>query len=671
MADKERKEIVIEMKADLKNLLNNLKKMPSMTAQEARKMVNSLEKEFKAANKAAKAAAKQQSKAMKEVKVSAKQAASSVRGLRKQSRELGGSFNAMGDVLTEVNPEMAQFAAGAELAGDSFRSFSRMLATGNPILIGIVTAIVAATAAYAVFTAKAKENKESQERLEKVLTDTTQKIMQQEKAADDAALAMFNHASAANESALEFQLLNGELKEAELQELRLEKKAGDITDKIIERGNAREKSLRKIIGLNETANRALRQRAKDLENQGDAFRQVSKGIGVTIEAEAEYAAIQREIRVNTKQIEEAEEDLKKAQQENTTLAEEAGKRFLEQSKKAQKIRDKNKEDEEARKERLKKEREAEKARNDELRERKKLQDAIKASDEALSSSTLKAEQDALTIAQKNASLRAALQDKKIGQQQLLNENLDIETKKIDAKIQALTEEKNASMELVEIAQQLGDQKKLEEELTSNIILLEEQKALLIKQNAKELAEINKQNILDQLNTASSSLSQVGMIATATGKVIKNLSEDQKQAALVQFRISQGVNIAEIAMDTAKNVVKVFPDPVLTGLAIALGAAQAAAVATQAPPEFHMGGMINKGPDAQVITALKGEAILDRSTVREIGGQRGLRKLKEGGAQGQQVIVRTPFKHFDNYSKVSIKRNGALSRLQKTRSIGAY
>ena len=148
MADRERKEIVIEMKADLKNLLNNLKKMPGMTAQEARKMVNSLEKEFKAANKAAKAAAKQQRKGMKEVQVSAKKAASSVRGLRKQSRELGGSFNAMGDVLTEVNPEMAQFAAGAELAGDSFRSFSRMLATGNPVLIGIVTAIVAATAAF-------------------------------------------------------------------------------------------------------------------------------------------------------------------------------------------------------------------------------------------------------------------------------------------------------------------------------------------------------------------------------------------------------------------------------------------------------------------------------------------------------------------------------------------
>ena len=52
MAEKERKEIIIEMKADLKNLLSNLKKMPGMTAKEARQMVNAHEKDFKAANKA-------------------------------------------------------------------------------------------------------------------------------------------------------------------------------------------------------------------------------------------------------------------------------------------------------------------------------------------------------------------------------------------------------------------------------------------------------------------------------------------------------------------------------------------------------------------------------------------------------------------------------------------
>ena len=47
---------------------------------------------------------------------------------------------------------------------------------------------------------------------------------------------------------------------------------------------------------------------------------------------------------------------------------------------------------------------------------------------------------------------------------------------------------------------------------------------------------------------------------------------------------------------------------------AIGVAQAAVVALQKPPEFHMGGMIGKGEDTTQITALKGEAVLDRRTV---------------------------------------------------------
>ena len=261
MAEKERKEIVIEMKADLKDLLTNLKKMPDVTGKEARQMVNALEKEFRAANKAAKAAAKTQKESFKQVEKSAKRASNSIRGLRRQSRELGGSFNAMGDVLTEVNPEMGKFAMGAELAGDGFRAFSRMLATGNPILIGIVTAIVAATAAYTAFTAQSRANEESQKNLETVLTNTNAKIREQEQAAQDATTAMFNHASAANEAALEYQILNGTLSDSELSQLRLEKQAADITDKVIEDGKKRVKALKEIIDTNNTINRGLKQRA--------------------------------------------------------------------------------------------------------------------------------------------------------------------------------------------------------------------------------------------------------------------------------------------------------------------------------------------------------------------------------------------------------------------------
>ena len=668
MADRERKEIVIEMKADLKDLLTNLKKMPNVTAKEARQMVNSLEKEFRAANKAAKAAAKAQSRSFKEVEKSAKRAGNSIKGLRRQSRELGGSFNAMGDVLTEVNPEMAQFAMGAEVAGDGFRAFSRMLATGNPILIGIVAAIVAATAAYTAFTAKARANEDSQKQLEKVLSDTNAKIREQEQVADAAADAMFAHANAANEAALEYQVLNGLLSDSELTQLKLEKRAGDITDKVIEDGKKRERALKTTIDLNKTANRGLKQRAKFLEDSGQAFKKEASGIGVSVKMQSDYASIQRELKVNTKAIQLAEEDLNQALEENETLAKAAGKRFLENASKAQKLRDKRKRDEEARRERLKNEREAEKARNEEIRNQRKELERIKKIDDEISASRERAAQSIEAIEFQNAKSRI---DRIEDQKERAKEAFDLELSQFDKRKKGLEQEKERLSAIATTKEQEIAANEAIAQTQSEINALEEQKGFLILENMKKMDALNKKIILQQITYAQGAVSTFGKVAAGISETIGNLSKNQKQAALTQFRISQGVNIAEIAMETAKNVVKVFPDPILSTLAIALGAAQAAAVATQSPPEFHMGGLLNKGPDTQVITALKGEAILDRSTVREIGGQRGLQRLKEGGNANQEVIVRTPFKHFDNYSKVSIKRGGALSRLQRTRSIGVY
>jgi len=210
-----------------------------------------------------------------------------------------------------------------------------------------------------------------------------------------------------------------------------------------------------------------------------------------------------------------------------------------------------------------------------------------------------------------------------------------------------------------------------EEKEQQLILLGEKRLLLEQEQAKQKEELTKKLAMQTVTEANSIGSMVVGLAKATSQFIENTSEKDKEAALTRFRISQGVAVAEIIMSTAKNIVDSFGNPLMMAAAGALGAAQLAVVATTPAPEFHMGGMINKGPDTQVITALKGEGIIDRSTMREIGGEQGLRSLKSGKMNKQEVIVRTPFKHFDNYSKVSIKRNGALSRLQRTRSVGVY
>ena len=664
----EKKEIIIEMKADLKNLLSNLKKMPGMTAKEARQMVNALEKEFKAANKAAKAAAKQQKTSMKTVQVSAKKAENSVRGLRKQSRELGGSFNAMGDVLSEVNPELGKFAMGAEVAGDSFRAVSRMLATGNPILIGIVLSISAAAAAYALFTSKANKSRKEQEALDKVLTRTTSTIQAQERAAAAAADAMNSHANAANQAALEYAVLNGSLTDTDAEMLQIEKRAGDMEAAILEEGAKREESLKKIKRASQAAVIALETRIKKLNESGEAYRTVNNAIGVEIQETPNLTALNRELAVEKFRLNEAETSLGTIQEENANLAAETAKNFLDASKKVIKARKKQERQQERKKRQLQEERELQKEAAEAAAKARKEQERIAALSVSISEAGQQASEQTTAILEQNAQMRIGLVEE---EKQRLKEAGDMEIAQINQKIDKIKSQQIAVEGLVETAENQEEFRIFQLETEEQINALLEQRGIIQDQNTEKMQKLTTSILAQNIALAQSGVNQLGQIANATGTMIKNLSGDQKKAAMVQFRISQGVNIAEIGMETAKNIVKVFPDPVLTGLAAALGAAQIGVVASQPPPEFHMGGLINKGPDTQVITALKGEAILDRSTVREIGGDAGLRRLKEQGTQSQEVIVRTPFKHFDNYSKVSIKRGGALSKLQRTRSIGAY
>ena len=662
MAEKERKEIIIEMKADLKNLLSNLKKMPGMPAKEARQMVNALEKEFKAANKAAKQAAKVQKQSMQTIQVSAKKAGNSLRGLRRQTRELGGSFNAMGDVITEVSPEFGQFAIGAELAGDSFRSFSRILATGNPILIGTVAAIVASIGAYAVFTHKTRVITKRNEEFEEAMKKANEQMKLQKERAEEASQALSANATTVNNLVLQQQQMTGVLSGSELAILKVEKAALDMSDQLAENMRMEDDAFSKMIESEET-------RLKNINKRLNLRREEIGGIKAAALADDQYNSLLA-IRATTEQsINELNEERTQVLQKNIQQRKNQVETFRQTSLAIIEQKEQEEKQEETRKRNDERNKERQKQANERLKEQLELRQKIVDSDIKLSEMAKTAETQLLDIRKQNTELNFKISDQKKDEISLLKQSAEIEVNAIDEKINAIRNQISASVDLIETEKQSNEQAEIERALKQNILELETQKGLVQKENAKEIMKLEKQALMTQLERSQAGITQLGKTATATGTIIKNLSTDQKQAALVQFRISQGVNIAEIVMETAKNVVKVFPDPVLTTIATALGAAQAAAVATQSPPEFHMGGMINSGPDTQLITALKGEAILDRSTVRAIGGEQGLQGI--GKKQNTEVIVRTPFKHFDNYSKVSIKRGGALSKLQRTRSIGVY
>jgi hypothetical protein len=71
------------------------------------------------------------------------------------------------------------------------------------------------------------------------------------------------------------------------------------------------------------------------------------------------------------------------------------------------------------------------------------------------------------------------------------------------------------------------------------------------------------------------------------------------------------------------------------------------VLSQQMPSFHMGGLASDESTARV---LKGEAVLDRATVRRIGGEQGVKNLQQGASPSVQTVVIQPFKHFGRFAK---------------------
>ena len=173
------KSIQINVEADLKQLLNNLQKMPNMTKKEAQKMVKQLSSELKKAEQAAKKTAIASEKSFKDISKSADQAAKSSQNLKRQSRELGGAMQATGDLLGELDPAMGSLVVTIQMAGMAVRDLGKALLTGNPIILGVVAVLAALTAAYYALTAGQREAERQQKLVEEATDNTNKKLAEQ------------------------------------------------------------------------------------------------------------------------------------------------------------------------------------------------------------------------------------------------------------------------------------------------------------------------------------------------------------------------------------------------------------------------------------------------------------------------------------------------------------
>jgi len=129
-------------------------------------------------------------------------------------------------------------------------------------------------------------------------------------------------------------------------------------------------------------------------------------------------------------------------------------------------------------------------------------------------------------------------------------------------------------------------------------------------------------------------------------------EKKRKQLRALFVFQKGMSMAEVAMKTAEAIIaaqKLIPpfNFIQAGIATGIGAAQLGVVMSQQMPSFHMGGLAQDESTARV---LKGEAVLDRATVRRIGGEQGVRNLQQGGSNATQTVVIQPFKHFGRFAK---------------------
>lgn len=194
------------------------------------------------------------------------------------------------------------------------------------------------------------------------------------------------------------------------------------------------------------------------------------------------------------------------------------------------------------------------------------------------------------------------------------------------------------------------------------------------------AEIDKvRERTDEQIEAIQKMNQAGVISSEEAARRRTRVEEQYEKDVQGFRersfkAKQAGAIADVTFQGAIASMKALADYgipyglVIAGLTAAATTAQLVSIKSETPPKFDVGGMVGANdpqqPDQVRADLLSGEAVLDRSTVRSLGGEEGVKALQRGN-QSPQVIVVQPFKHFDRFVK------GAKFNQPSRSGIGRY
>jgi len=639
------KTIEIAYRADLKELLSNLKKMPGMTAEEAKKMVSALDRQLKQAEKAAQRTGKNTAAGMKEVDRATKVATNSMRQFRQAGRNADRIFGELSTGLELISPELGAMAGFASQASSGIEALGRAIGGASPMLLAIGLAAAAAGLAYQLFTVDAEAVAEQAEKTAKKLKELRDATMSIEMGANDARLEL---AVLKGEiSALDAEILKNEY------EIRQEQEAG------LQAARERTEVFREALALVEARSRAGAALTEEETNHLHALESsipVLKDIGNLNDAGLEgFQKRQKAAALLNAEIEagvQEEERLQAVVDEQVNLANELveEKERQRQASEAQK--------------------QAEKDAAAAAKERQKREAAARAEAQR-------------QLAQQKAMMSEVERIQEGINKQFMNEGEAI-AHNYDTQIERLREIKAELGDQIDIERELADLKFLKANELYEFQYKEEQKIFDAREKADKEEKARRQELLAlNMDFAGSLIGSYGAITGAVGQLYENLGKENAEVALRLFALNKSAEIANIAMITARGIAEASARfagrPVRKALAIGgvvtAGATQAAAVASTPPPTFDMGGMIGNfdtpRPGDTLVRATAGEAILDTSTVERIGGAEGVRALQNGGMMAPQVIVMNPFKHLDKYNKSALRRTSAMNtEAYKSRRFGA-
>ena len=171
----------------------------------------------------------------------------------------------------------------------------------------------------------------------------------------------------------------------------------------------------------------------------------------------------------------------------------------------------------------------------------------------------------------------------------------------------------------------------------------EAKMAIYDQEANARIEALKKSRKWDKKSKSQQESEIDAINKKTEKKKAEARKEANKEMLTQFRLNQGLSIAEAVINTSQGYTKALAQGGIGGIPMAaivatLGAAQVAMIAAQKPPKMAQGGLVGGKLHSQggtMIEAEQGEFVMNRDAVDAIGTEN-LNRMNRGGGGGANI-----------------------------------